>query len=42
MKFALVSLGAICLLAVTLPAWAHHSHGNYDVSKWTSLEGTVK
>ena len=42
MKFALVSLGAICLLAVALPALAHHSHGNYDVAKWTSLEGTVK
>ena len=42
MKFTLVSLAAICLVAVALPAFAHHSHGNYDVSKWTSIEGTVK
>ena len=42
MKFTLVSLAAVCILAVVLPVWAHHSHGNYDVSKWTSLEGTVK
>jgi DNA/RNA endonuclease YhcR with UshA esterase domain len=24
------------------PVWAHHSHGNYDIAKWTTLEGTVK
>ena len=24
------------------PAVAHHSHANYDVSKWTELGGTVK
>jgi hypothetical protein len=23
-------------------AAAHHSHGNYDLSKWTTLEGTVR
>jgi hypothetical protein len=42
MKFALLSLAAICMLAVALPALAHHSHGNYDVSKWTTIEGTVR
>ena len=41
MKFRRASIVALYLLAVTLPAWAHHSHGNYDVSTWTSLEGTV-
>jgi hypothetical protein len=25
-----------------MPAVAHHSHANYDVSKWTVIEGTVK
>lgn len=24
-----------------LPAWAHHSHNNYDTATWTSMEGTV-
>ena len=28
-------------LAVTLPAWAHHSHGNYMMTEYTQLEGTV-
>jgi hypothetical protein len=37
--FAVVSLLAASL---ALPALAHHSHGNYDVSKWTMMEGTVK
>src|SRR5262245_62410790 len=42
MKFTVVSVAAVCLVAIALPALAHHSHGNYDVEKWTSLEGTVK
>jgi hypothetical protein len=37
--FAVVSLLAASL---AVPALAHHSHGNYDVSKWTMMEGTVK
>ena len=36
--FVVVALG-ICFAA---GAAAHHSHGNYDISKWTALEGTVK
>jgi hypothetical protein len=24
------------------PVAAHHSHGNYDLSKWTTMDGTVK
>jgi hypothetical protein len=23
------------------PAWAHHSHGNYQMTEYTHLEGTV-
>jgi hypothetical protein len=26
---------------MTLPAWAHHSHGNYDMTGYINLEGTV-
>lgn len=28
--------------SLAAPTSAHHSHANYDVSKWTVLEGTVK
>ena len=36
--WSLVTLAAVFL---AVPAWAHHSHNNYDVSKWTPMEGTV-
>jgi hypothetical protein len=32
-------LFAVCM---TGPVLAHHSHGNYDISTWTVMEGTVK
>ena len=25
-----------------LPAWGHHSHGNYNMTEYTHLEGTVR
>lgn len=34
-------LTAICVVALALPAWAHHSHNGYEVTVWTDLEGTV-
>jgi hypothetical protein len=39
----LKSLGFAAMAAVTiaLPAWAHHSHANYEAIKWTPLTGTV-
>ena len=36
------SLAAMCALALAAPAWAHHSHNAYEVTKWTNMEGTVK
>ena len=36
-----VGLVAICAVAFALPAWAHHSHGNY-VDTFMDLEGVVK
>ena len=30
-----------CVAAAVLPARAHHSHTNYDVATWTTMEGTV-
>jgi hypothetical protein len=42
MQLKVFSFAAICAVFVACPAWAHHSHGNYDVSKWQVFEGTVK
>ena len=42
MQFKFSSLAATFAVSLALPAWAHHSHGNYDVTKWTQFEGTVK
>jgi hypothetical protein len=35
------SIAAMCLSFVASPALSHHSHGNYVVSDFTFLEGTV-
>jgi hypothetical protein len=42
MPFKSLYLAALCVVALGLPAWAHHSHNNYDVAKWTPFEGTVR
>jgi len=45
MRFKL-SLGlgfaVILAVAVSLPVWAHHSHGNYNTDTFIDLEGVVK
>ncbi|MCZ6877885.1 MAG: DUF6152 family protein [Acidobacteria bacterium] len=42
MQFRSLSLAAIGAVALALPAWAHHSHANYQTREFTHLEGTVK
>ena len=42
MQFRSLSLAAIAAVALALPAWAHHSHANYQTREFTHLEGTVK
>ena len=37
-----LTLAAVCAVLSVLPVRAHHSHGNYDVTKWTTMEGAVK
>ena len=32
---------AIVVIAWSLPGWAHHSHGNYDLETYRTIEGTV-
>ena len=41
MKFRSLGLAAICTVSLALPAWAHHSHVAYDLSKWYYMEGKV-
>lgn len=42
MRFKLrLGLAAICTVAVALPVWAHHSHGNY-VETFMDVTGVVK
>ena len=41
-KFLSFTAIAVCAVFLAFPASAHHSHGNYDIAKWTTLEGTVK
>ena len=42
MQLKLRNLAAVCAVSLALPAWAHHSHGNYEISDFTNLEGTVQ
>ncbi len=40
MRFRGLGFAAICSIVLALPAWAHHSHGNYQDS-FTDIQGTV-
>ena len=42
MQLRSLSPAAMAACAVAFPAWAHHSHGNYQLTEYTLLEGTVK
>ena len=42
MQFKAVGVAAACAIALAVPMAAHHSHGNYDLAKWTLMEGVVK
>jgi len=42
MQSRLLAGALMAVLAVAVSASAHHSHGNYDLSKWTLMEGVVK
>ena len=36
-----LALVFIATLAVTLTGWTHHSHGNYEMTQYIELDGTV-
>ena len=42
MRVRFLGLAAVCVVFLALPAWAHHSHGNYAMAEFTILEGTIK
>ena len=42
MRMKLVTLAVMCAACSVAPVLAHHSHGNYDLTKWTTMEGAVK
>ena len=42
MRVRTIGLVVIGVLALSWSASAHHSHGNYDMQKYTNLKGTVK
>ncbi len=43
MRFTIgISIAAIAAFAFALPAWSHHSHGNYNTDSFIDLQGVVK
>jgi hypothetical protein len=41
-QFKTFGVAFLCAACLGVSALAHHSHGNYDVTTWTVMEGTVK
>lgn len=41
MQLKTSGIATIAAQAVALTAWAHHSHGNYEMTEYTELDGTV-
>src|SRR6266550_2373315 len=43
MRFTVrIGIAAIAAFAFALPAWSHHSHGNYNTDSFIDLQGVVK
>jgi hypothetical protein len=41
MRFKTLSVAALFVVLMTLPVLAHHSHGNYLMTEYIQIEGTV-
>ena len=41
MRVASIALAAAAAALSTIPAWAHHSHANYNTGEFTTLSGTI-
>jgi hypothetical protein len=42
MRFTSLGLAVVCAFGLALPLSAHHSHGNYLMTEYTILKGTIK
>jgi hypothetical protein len=42
MQFKALVVAFMCACGTAASLAAHHSHANYDISKWIVMEGTVK
>ena len=42
MRNRIFAAAFVCVAGCAVSLSAHHSHANYDISKWTLMEGTVK
>ena len=41
MHFTSIALAAAAAALLSIPAWAHHSHANYDTNEFINLSGTI-
>jgi hypothetical protein len=41
MRFKSIVLAAAAAALLAIPAWAHHSHANYNTNEFTTLSGTI-
>jgi hypothetical protein len=41
MRFTSIALAAIAAALLSVPAWAHHSHANYNTAEFTNVSGTI-
>ena len=42
MSFRAFGVAFVIAACLAMPVAAHHSHGNYDITRWTAMEGVVK
>jgi hypothetical protein len=41
MRFTSIALAAATAALLSIPAWAHHSHANYNTNEFTTVSGTI-
>lgn len=41
MRFRSIALGAAAAALLSIPAWAHHSHTNYNTNEFITLSGAI-
>jgi hypothetical protein len=41
MRFKAIVFAAATAALLSIPAWAHHSHANYNTDEYTTVSGTI-